>query len=138
MIAVLAALATAQQAAFPDASIERLWLNPSASVIIGISTCGDRLCGTVRWATLKASRDAAKGISPLIGANLLTDLKPGREGHWTGKLFIPDRRMRVTAKIMLAPDGRLKVSGCALGRSFCRSEYWTPTTEPLPALDEKP
>jgi hypothetical protein len=47
---------------------------------------------------------------PLIGANLLTGLKPGRNGRWSGKLFIPDRRMRVTAKIELAPDGRLTLS----------------------------
>jgi uncharacterized protein (DUF2147 family) len=137
MIVALVALATVQ-APVPDASIEGLWSNPSASVIIAIAPCADRLCGNVRWATHKASRDAAKGVAPLIGANLLTDLKPGRDGHWSGKLFIPDRRMRMTAKIMLAPDGRLKVSGCALGKSFCKSEYWTPTTEPLPAPDETP
>jgi uncharacterized protein (DUF2147 family) len=137
MIVALAALA-AVQTPIPDASIERLWINPSASVIIVIAPCDDRLCGTVRWATAKASRDAAKGVVPLIGANLLTGLKPGRNGRWSGKLFIPDRRMRVTAKIELAPDGRLKVSGCALGRSLCRSEYWTPATEPFPAPDETP
>lgn len=137
MIVALAVLATVQ-APVPDASIEGLWINQSASVIIGIAPCDDRLCGTVRWATAKAIRDAAKGVAPLIGADLLTGLKPGRNGRWSGKLFIPDRRMRVTAKIELAPDGRLKVSGCALGKSLCRSEYWRPTTEPFPASDASP
>jgi uncharacterized protein (DUF2147 family) len=138
MFAVIAALAATAQA--PDrlpkaASIEGLWANPTTSVIIAIAPCDDALCGTVKWASAKARRDAKKGIHELIGANLLTRVRTTRDGRWAGKLFIPDRNMRVTAKILLAPDGRLKVSGCALGKSLCKSEYWTRAAEPLPFVN---
>ena len=137
MIAVLTALAFAAQATgiAPPVPIDGLWVNPASSVIIAIAPCADAYCGTVKWASAKARRDASKGTAELIGANLLTRLRPGRNGHWSGKLFIPDRNIRVTAKIELTPDGRLKVSGCALGKSLCRSEYWSPTKKPLPPLE---
>ena len=138
MIAVLAAIAIAAQTPEPlpaAAPIEGLWSNPSASLIIAIAPCAESLCGTVEWATAKARRDAAKGTGELIGASLLTGVRPSGDGKWAGKLFIPDRNMRVTAKIMLAPDGRLKVSGCAIGKLLCRSEYWTRAEEPPPVQD---
>ena len=141
MLAVIAALAWTAQAPEnlpPAASIEGLWANPTASVIIAIAPCDDALCGTVKWASAKARGDAKKGIRELIGAHLLTRVRTKRDGRWAGKLFIPDRNMRATAKIMLAPDGRLKVSGCALGKSLCRSEYWTRAAEPLPPVTNVP
>ena len=115
--------------------IEGSWSNPSASVIIAIAPCADALCGTVKWATAKARHDATKGTGELIGANLLTGVRPNGEGKWAGKLFVPDRNIRVRAKIIVAPDGRLKVSGCALGKSLCKSEYWSRTQEPFPPLE---
>jgi uncharacterized protein (DUF2147 family) len=93
------------------------------------------MCGTVRWASAKARRDSAKGTPQLIGADLLTRVRPTAEGRWAGKLFIPDRNIRVKAKLKLTLDGRLQVSGCAIGRILCRSEYWSRAAEPLPALD---
>ena len=145
MIAVIAALALAAQASeiapapipppSPPTTPAGLWVNPSATVIIGIAPCADRLCGTVKWASATARRDAAKGAGELIGASLLTGVRPKGALKWEGKLFIPDRRMRVTAKIKLTADGRLQVSGCALGRMLCKSEYWSRADEPLPALE---
>ena len=135
MIAVLAAIAITAQTPeiLPAAApIEGLWSNPSASLIIAIAPCAPFLCGTVKWATAKARSDATKGTAELIGASLLTGVRPSGDGKWAGKLFIPDRNMRVKAKIMLAPDGRLKVSGCALGKMLCRSEFWSRTQEPFP------
>ena len=52
---------------------------------------------------------------------------------WNGRLYIPDKNMRVTAKIEMAPDGQLKVSGCLIGKSMCKSQLWTPVEGALPA-----
>ena len=137
MIPVLAALAfVAQPIEAPaEPSPMGLWINRAASVIIEIEPCDPEMCGTVKWASAKARRDAAKGAGELIGASLLTKLRARGEGKWAGKLFIPDRNIRVTAKLTLTADGRLKVSGCAIGKSLCKSEYWNRTALPLPTVD---
>ena len=116
------------------ASIEGLWRNPSSSVIIDISQCGDSLCGTVKWASAKAQQDARKGTSQLIGEQLLTNLE-AKGSSWRGKLFVPDQKMRVNAKVQLVSDQVLKVSGCAMGKALCKSQLWTRTDGPLPSQD---
>jgi uncharacterized protein (DUF2147 family) len=45
---------------------------------------------------------------------------------------VPDQKMRVTAKLELVGEQQLKVSGCALGKSLCKSQLWTRTDQPVP------
>jgi uncharacterized protein (DUF2147 family) len=87
------------------------------------------------WASDKAKQDARKGTDQLIGTQLLTNLQQRSEGRWQGKLFVPDQNIRATAKLQLIGAQQLKVSGCALGKTLCRSELWTRTDEPLPSTD---
>ena len=127
-------LAAALQADAP-ASIEGTWKSPGGNSVITIAPCGDVLCGTVAWASEQAKKDSAKTTSQLIGTQILTALKPDKRGRWRGKLFIPDRNMRVTAKIERSSSDQLKVSGCAVGKSLCKSALWTRVDGPLPASD---
>lgn len=134
MRAVLSVLAlsalTAAQA--PPPSIEGHWRSPGGNSIILIGPCGGSLCGTVEWASAKAKRDAAKTIGQLVGAQLLTGLAQDKKGRWQGKLFIPDKNMRVTAKIQLVGAEQLRVSGCAVGKTLCKAAIWTRTNGTLP------
>ena len=127
-------IAAALQASAP-ASIEGTWRSPGGNSVITIAPCGDALCGTVAWASEKAKKDSAKTTSQLVGTQILTGLKPDKRGRWQGKLFIPDRNMRVTAKIERSGSDQLKVSGCAVGKSLCKSALWTRVDGPLPASD---
>jgi uncharacterized protein (DUF2147 family) len=127
-------LAAAVQAAAPE-SIEGTWRSPGGNSIITIASCGDSLCGTVAWASEQAKKDSAKTTSQLVGTQLLTGLKPDRRGRWQGKLFIPDKNMRVTAKIERIGGDRLKVSGCAVGKSLCKAAVWTRVDGALPGSD---
>jgi uncharacterized protein (DUF2147 family) len=127
-------LAAALQSAAPN-SIEGLWRSPGGNSIISIAACGPSLCGTVAWASAKAKQDSRKATDHLVGTQLLTGLEQDRKGIWRGKLFIPDKKMRVTAKIERVSDQQLKVSGCAAGRALCKSALWTRMDEPLPASD---
>ena len=127
-------LLLAAQASTP-ASIEGLWKSPGGNSIISIGACGSSLCGTVAWASAQAKQASRKTTSQLVGTQLLTNLQQGKDGRWQGKLFIPDKNMRVTAKIQLVSDQQLRVSGCLAGKSLCRSDLWTRTAEPLPASD---
>lgn len=138
MRAIIAGIAIVFTAASPASasSVEGLWKNPSGSVIINIGPCGTLLCGTVKWASAKAKTDAAKGMDkPLIGSELLSKMKPTDANRWAGKLFVPDQKLRVNAKLELLGYDQLRVTGCALGKSLCKSQLWTRTAEPLPASD---
>jgi uncharacterized protein (DUF2147 family) len=137
MRSIIAGIALFFAAAAPAAasSVEGLWKNPSGSVIIGIRPCGTLLCGTVKWASAKAKADAAKGTDQLVGAELLSKVKPTDANRWAGRLFVPDQKMRVSAKLEMLSYDQLRVTGCALGKSLCKSQLWTRTAEPLPVSD---
>ena len=123
--------AAAQDSAQP--SILGQWRSPGGNSIIAIAPCGDRLCGTVAWASDKAKQAARKTTPQLVGTQLLTGLEQKATSHWQGRLFIPDKNMRATAKIELVNAAQLKLSGCLAGKALCKSELWTRTTDPLPA-----
>jgi uncharacterized protein (DUF2147 family) len=122
---------TAIAASPADAPIEGRWRSPGGNSIIEIAPCGSALCGTVAWASDKAKKDAAKATDKLIGTQLLTGLEEKKPGRWQGKLFVPDRNMRVLAKIQLANPQKLKVSGCA-AKVLCNSQIWNRFEGPLP------
>lgn len=132
MLAAAALLFAAQAAAAP---IEGRWRSPGGNSIIDVAKCGEGWCGTVAWASAKAKKDAEKATSQLVGTQLLTDVKEAGDGKWNGRLFIPDRNMRVTAKLQMAPGGELKVSGCLAGKALCKSQLWDAVTGPLPAQE---
>ena len=124
-------LALALLAAEPTAPIEGRWRSPGGNSIIDIAPCGNELCGTVAWASERAKQDAAKVTDQLIGTQLLTGLQESKPGRWQGKLFIPDRNMRATAKLQLVSPGQLKVSGCT-AKVLCHSQIWTRFDDALP------
>ena len=135
MLIVLAFVALVQAAAQDSAqpAILGQWRSPGGNSIIAIAPCGDSLCGTVAWASDKAKQAARKTTPQLVGTQLLTGLEQKTAGRWQGRLFIPDKNMRATAKIELVNTAQLKVSGCLAGKALCKSELWTRTTDPLPA-----
>lgn len=128
----LLTLVAAQAAAAP---IEGHWRSPGGNSIIAIAPCGSSLCGRVAWASEKAKSDARRTTQQLVGTQILTGLRQVRDGRWQGKLFIPDKNMRVTAKLQLLSQAQLKVSGCLVGKSLCKSDLWRRTDEPLPSSD---
>ncbi|MEO8618687.1 MAG: DUF2147 domain-containing protein [Sphingomicrobium sp.] len=102
------------------------WTNPSGSVTIEIAACGKAYCGTVVAASDKAKADAAKGgTKSLVGTQLLSDFAPSNHGRWKGRIFIPDLNRHPRADISLVDENTLKVRGCAIGRSLCKSQLWT-------------
>jgi uncharacterized protein (DUF2147 family) len=109
------------------------WRSPGGNSIIAIAPCGDSLCGTVAWASDKAKQASRNTTDQLVGTQLLTGLEQKSATRWQGRLFIPDKNMRATAKIDLVNAGQLKVSGCLAGKALCKSELWTRTTDPSPA-----
>ena len=130
-MSMLVLLAAAAQVA-PAKSIDGRWINPARTVIIQIAPCGGERCGVVEWASPQAEADARKGTPKLVGTALLTKLEPRSATQWAGRLFVPDRNIRASAKVRLLEPDELKVSGCALGGILCDSQVWTraPATNP--------
>ena len=131
-ILALIGAVVAPAAAPATTALDGIWRSPGGNSIIKIASCGDSSCGTLIWASDKAKKDSSKTTSQLVGTQLLTDLRQDKKGRWAGKLFIPDRNMRVTAKIQLLSGQMLKVSGCAAGKALCRAATWTEFTADLP------
>jgi len=132
-LGLIAALAL-QVAVSPASSpLDGVWRSPGGNSIIKIASCGDNPCGTVVWATDKAKKDSSKTTDQLVGTQLLIGLQQDKKGRWQGKLFIPDKNMRVTAKVERLNDQQLKVSGCAAGKALCKAAIWTAFTSDLPA-----
>ena len=132
-MSVLALIAGLALQAAQDSSIDGTWRSPGGNSIIKIAPCGSAPCGTVAWATDKAKKDSTKGTPQLVGTPLLTNLKQRKDGSWIGKLFIPDKNMRVTAKIQRVAPNQLKVSGCAAGKALCKAAVWTAFNGSLPS-----
>ena len=80
----------------------------------------------------RGQREVAKTTPRVVGTTVLTDVRPTAKG-WSGRLFIPDDNIHVSARLQLLGASQLKLTGCALGL-FCRSQVWT-RTEELPAPD---
>ncbi len=132
-LAATLSLLTLPAAQAPPPAIDGRWVNPSGSVIIDIARCGEVRCGTVKWASEKAQADARKGTEQLVGSDLLTGLREKKAGQWQGRIFVPDQKLRVTAKIELLGDQHLRVAGCALGKRLCKSQLWSRSDQPLPS-----
>lgn len=113
------------------AEIEGRWRSPGGNTIIEIAPCGGALCGTVAWASEKSKEAARKTTPNLVGTQLITGLQEKKPGRWQGKLFIPDKDMRVSAKIQLVSAAELKVGGC-VGGVICKSEIWNRHEGALP------
>ena len=116
-------------------AIEGRWRSPGGNSIIDIAPCGANLCGTVAWASAKAKQDARKTTDKLVGTQILSALKAESDGRWIGRLFVPDRNLRVTAKVQAVSARQMKVSGCAAGKALCKSEVWNRFEGPLPAAE---
>jgi uncharacterized protein (DUF2147 family) len=121
-------LAAAQAGSAP---IEGRWKNPIGSAIIEITPCGPALCGKVVWASERGQREVAKNSPNVVGTTVLTGVRPAGN-RWTGKLYIPDDNITVTAKLQMVDAARLKLTGCALAGLICRAQIWTRADGPLP------
>ncbi len=129
---IFAFVAPSAVQAQPRAPIEGNWKNPIGSAIISVAPCGDVLCGKVAWASARGQREASTSTSNVVGTTVLTGLKQAGN-RWTGRLFIPDDNVHVSAKLQLLGERQLKLTGCAVAGLFCRSQIWTRHDGPLPA-----
>jgi uncharacterized protein (DUF2147 family) len=133
--AAIACLATAVPARAADPI--GIWLTEDGEARVRIYNCGQDLCGTVlslkepndpetgKPKLDKFNQDASKRARPILGIELMTELKPdGTPDQWEGSLYNPEDGYTykgiLTAQSLLT----LKLQGCVLGGLICKSEIW--------------
>ena len=120
----LALLGCASAAA--AAPIEGRWTNPKHNVIIHVARCGEDYCGKVAWASDRAKEIARNGgTENLVGARLMSGLRPDGNGAYRGRAFDPKRNLHGIATIRPVGENGLEVRGCTFVGIFCKTQRWT-------------
>ena len=116
------------------------WLTQSGNATVAIARCGDALCGTI--VSLKDTNDpatgrpkadtnnpdAAKRSRPMIGVQIVFDMKPnGKPNVWDGQVYNAEDGKTYTGSITLTGASSLDLKGCALGGLICKTQTWTRT-----------
>lgn len=120
------------------AEVAGVWLNPTGNTRVRISPCGPALCGNITWLKIqndpqtgepltdKNNPDPANRNRPLLGLQLLTDLKPGRAaGEWTGKVYSPNEGKSYNASFFIDGPNEIKMEACMVVGLLCRTQTWT-------------
>ena len=85
---------------------------------------GDRMCGTVIWASDKAKADARRGgTNQLIGANLFRDFRRVGPGAYKGRVFVPDINRTFAGQMRVDGDSMIG-KGCVLAGILCKQQVW--------------
>jgi uncharacterized protein (DUF2147 family) len=114
------------------------WLTATGDGKVRVGPCAAnpaQACGALVW--LKPAADAQQAplrdannldpalrSRPMLGVLIISDFHREASGAWgDGKIYDPNDGKTYKAKMNLAPDGTLKVSGCVM--VFCKAQTWT-------------
>lgn len=113
------------------------WLSADGGTKVRIVNCGDALCGTVVWLkqpidkatgkpkTDKDNPDAAKRNRPMLGLQVIQNMRPNGADTWSGQIYNADDGKTYRSNLMLQGPKKARVEGCVL--IFCIGENWTRT-----------
>jgi uncharacterized protein (DUF2147 family) len=114
------------------------WMTENGRAKIAIANCGGALCGNVvglkepndpatgKPRTDRNNSDAAKRTRPMIGVQIVIDMKPDATAdRWTGQVYNAEDGNTYSGSITLTNATTLRLQGCALGGLVCRSQTWT-------------
>jgi uncharacterized protein (DUF2147 family) len=128
-IFVLACLVGLLPTAAYAANPRGVWSAGEGRIHVKIDPCGEVLCGKIVWVAEAEAKEASrKGRPPIIGVQLLSDLRPSteRSDQWEGNVYnLQDGR---TYNVYLRPNNKaMEVEGCLL--VFCRTQVWPRVTK---------
>lgn len=101
------------------------WRNTHNTVHLRVAPCGQALCGTVTWASDEQRALARKNSGrDMPGRQLLSGLKPEKDGTWRGKVFIPAINSSASATVTPVSNEKLRIQGCTLLGVVCKTQHW--------------
>ncbi len=72
--------------------------------------------------------DAAKRARPMIGVQIVIDMKPDTiADKWKGQVYNAEDGKAYSGSITLVNATTLNLQGCALGGLICKTQTWTRT-----------
>jgi uncharacterized protein (DUF2147 family) len=128
---------TATPASVSDA--RGYWMTESGKAKIAIVSCGGALCGNIVALTepndLSTGQpktdgnnpDPAKRTRPMIGVQILINMKPGSAYRWEGQVYNGEDGKTYAGSITLVDTKTLTLEGCALGGLICKHQTWIRT-----------
>jgi uncharacterized protein (DUF2147 family) len=116
------------------------WLTENGRATVAIVDCGGALCGKIialkepndpatgKPKTDNNNSDAAKRVRPLIGVQIVIDMKSdGTANKWKGQVYNAEDGKTYYGSIALVNAKTLNLQGCALGGLICKTQTWTRT-----------
>jgi uncharacterized protein (DUF2147 family) len=116
------------------------WLSENGRAKVAIVSCGGALCGNIvalkepndpatgKPKTDSNNPDAAKRARPMIGVQIVIDMKPDTTADkWKGEVYNTEDGKTYSGSITLVNAATLNLQGCALGGLICKTQTWTRT-----------
>jgi uncharacterized protein (DUF2147 family) len=115
------------------------WLTENGRAKVAIVNCGGSLCGNIvalkepndpatgKPKTDSNNSDAAKRTRPMIGVQIVIDMKPDAADKWKGQVYNAEDGKTYSGSITLVNGTTLNLQGCALGGLICKTQTWTRT-----------
>jgi uncharacterized protein (DUF2147 family) len=110
------------------------WLTESGRAKVAIVNCGgvglkepnDPATGKPKTDT--NNPDAAKRARPMIGVQIVIDMKPDTTADkWKGEVYNAEDGKTYSGSITLVNATTLNLQGCVLGGLICKTQTWTRT-----------
>jgi len=113
------------------------WMTESGKAKVNIVNCGAALCGSIvamtepndpttgKPKTDNNNPDAAKRTRPMIGVQIVIDMKPDNADKWSGQVYNAEDGKTYSGSITLVDAKTLTLKGCALAGLICKSQTWT-------------
>lgn len=128
-LALLGAALVAAPALAQGADPSGTWLSESGETRVRIARCGGAYCGTIIGVKGEArdvnNPDPAQKSRPLVGVQMISDIRPTGDGGFQGALYNPKDGKTYSGKMRLKDAAALELSGCVMGGLICRSQTWT-------------
>ena len=113
------------------------WMTDDGKAKIAIVSCGGALCGNIvaltepndpatgKPKTDRNNPDTAKRIRPMVGVQIVIDMKPDTADKWKGQVYNAEDGKTYSGSITLVNASTLTLQGCALGGLICKNQTWT-------------
>lgn len=121
--------AIAQEKNADNAKVAGIWQSQSGITRVKVAPCGVGLCAHVVWQRTPSkdvhNEDPAKRDRPVVGLQLVSNMKPVGPGEWTGSIYNYEDGKTYSGKVKVVNANAIQIGGCVMGGMICQSKTWT-------------
>src|SRR5258708_20088565 len=116
------------------------WLTENGRDKVAVVNCGGAMCGNIvglkepndpatgKPKTDTNNSDAAKRVRPMIGVQIVIDMKPDTTADkWKGQVYNAEDGKTYSGSITLVGATTLNLQACPLGGLISKTQPWPPT-----------